>query len=82
MLAMEEIEEAIKVGGKPVKDVRFADDQGMIAASSRGLQKLMDGLNRTAKVYDMNANIKKTKATKVSRKGESRLNNMEKDLSK
>ena len=27
--AMEEIEEGIKVGGKIVKDVRFADDQGL-----------------------------------------------------
>ena len=31
--AMEEIEEGIKVGRKLVEDVRFAEDQGMIAAS-------------------------------------------------
>ena len=31
--AMEEIEKGIKVGGKLVKDVRFADDQGMVACS-------------------------------------------------
>ena len=42
---MEEIEEGIKVGGNLVKDVRFADDQGMTAASEGGLQKLMDGRN-------------------------------------
>jgi len=72
--AIEEIEEIIKVGGKLVKDVRFADDQGMTAASSRGLQKLMDGLNRKAKEYDMKANIKKSKVTKVSRKEESEIN--------
>ena len=40
--AMEEIEEGIKVGGKLVKDVRFADDQGMVAGSEGGLQKLME----------------------------------------
>src|SRR6218665_1113578 len=68
--ALEEIEEGIKVGGKIVKDVRFADDQGMVAGSEGGLQKLMDGLNRTAKEYDMKGNIKKTKVMKVSRKGE------------
>src|SRR6218665_3820086 len=56
--AMEEIEEGIKVGGKLLKDVRFADDQGMVAGSEGGLQKLMDGLNRTAKEYDMKVNIK------------------------
>src|SRR6218665_602216 len=68
--AMEEIEEGIKVGGKLVKDVRFADDQGMVAGSEGGLQKLMDGLNRMAKEYDMKVNIKKKKVMKVSRKGE------------
>ena len=72
--AMEEIEEGIKIGGKLVKDVRFADDQGMVAGSEGGLQKLMDGLNRTAKEYDMKVNIKKTKVMKVSRKGEGIIN--------
>jgi len=36
--AMEEIEDGIKVRGKLAKDVRFADDQGMIAALEGGLQ--------------------------------------------
>jgi len=49
-------------------DVRFADDQGMTATSEAGLQKLMDGLNRATKEYDMKVNIKKTKVLKVSRK--------------
>src|SRR6218665_1606820 len=40
----------------------------MVAGSEEGLQKLMDGLNRTAKKYDMKVNIKKTKVVKVSRK--------------
>src|SRR6218665_1015865 len=34
----------------------------------------MDGLNRTAKEYDMKVNIKKTKVMKVSRKGEGVIN--------
>src|SRR6218665_2239020 len=62
--------EGSEVGGKLVKDVRFADDQGMVAGSEGGLHKLMNGLNRTAKEYDMKANIKKTKVMKVSRKVE------------
>ena len=41
--AMEEIEVGIKVEGKLVKDVRFADDHGMVAGSEEGLQKVMDG---------------------------------------
>ena len=49
MEAMEEMEEGVKVGGRLLKDVRFADDQGMVADSELGLQRLMDGLVRTAK---------------------------------
>src|SRR5207244_11347200 len=64
--AMESIEEGIKVGGKLIKDVRFADDQGMIAKSEAGLQKIMDGLNSTSLEYGMKINIKKTKVMKVS----------------
>src|SRR6478736_1054213 len=45
--AMEGIEEGIKIGGKLIKDVRFADDQGMIAKNEKGLHKIMDGLNST-----------------------------------
>jgi len=67
--AMEDLEEGVKVGGKFLKDVRFADDQGMVADSELGLQKLMDGLVRAAQQYDMKINVKKTKVMRVSRKG-------------
>jgi hypothetical protein len=69
MEAMEGIEEGIKIGGNLLKDVRFADDQGMIAGSEFGLQKIMDGLYTTALKYDMKINIKKTKVMRVSRGG-------------
>ena len=48
-------------------DVRFADDQGMIAGSQNGLQTIMDRLNDTALTYSMRINIKKTKVLRVSR---------------
>ena len=67
--AMESIEEGIKVGGQYLADVRFADDQAMVAESNRGLQRIMDRLNETAKKYEMRINIKKTKVMKVSREG-------------
>src|SRR5580693_5892141 len=65
--AMEDIDEGVKVGGKLVKDVKFADDQGMVASSEQGLQRLMDALATTAKKYDMKINIKKTKTMLVSK---------------
>ena len=64
---MEGIEEGIKIGGKLIKDVRFADDQGMIAKNEKGLQKIMDGLNSTSSSYGMKINIKKTKVMEVSK---------------
>jgi hypothetical protein len=72
--AMEGIEEGVRVGGKLVKDVRFADDQGMVAGTEQGLQKVMDGLTETAKKYDMKINVKKTKSMVVSREEGRRVN--------
>jgi hypothetical protein len=71
--ALEEVEEGVKVNGRLVKDVRFADDQGMIASNEEGLQKLMDALVNTAAKYDMKVNVKKTKVMKISKKDNSKL---------
>src|SRR6476469_6404701 len=60
--AFENVEEGIRVGGELIKDVKYADDQGMVANTEAGLQSLMDSLHTTAKHYDMKINIKKTKA--------------------
>jgi len=37
-VAMEVVEEGLKVGENCLKDVRFADDQSMVASTERGLQ--------------------------------------------
>src|SRR6476469_375080 len=67
--ALENVEKGVRVGGELIKDVKYADDQGMVANTEAGLQSLMDSLNTTAKHYDMKINIKKTKAMVVSRNG-------------
>src|SRR6476661_6172708 len=51
--ALENVEEGTRVGGDPIKDLKYADDQGMVANTEAGLQSLMDSLNTTAKHYDM-----------------------------
>src|SRR6476469_8097283 len=43
--ALEVVEEGIRVGGELIKDVKYADDQGMVANTEAGLQSLMDSLN-------------------------------------
>src|SRR6478609_5432714 len=70
--ALENVEEGITVGAELIKDVKYADDHGMVANTEAGLESLMDSLNTTAKHYDMKINIKKTKAMVVSRNGRER----------
>ena len=53
-----------------MKDVRFADDQAMVASSELGLKIIMDGLARVAKQYDMKINVKKMKVMRISKTGE------------
>ena len=40
--------DGIKVGCKFLQDVRFTDDQGMVADTKSGLQKIMERLSATA----------------------------------
>src|SRR6476619_2073088 len=40
--ALENVEEGIMVGGKLIKDVKYPDDQGIVANTEAGLQILMD----------------------------------------
>src|SRR6476469_9048658 len=72
--ALENVEEGIRVGVELIKDVKYADDLGMVANTETGLQSLMDSLSTTAKHYDMKINIRKTKAMVVSRNGGERVN--------
>ena len=39
----------------------------MVTNTEKGLQKIMDRVNDTAKAYDMKINVDKTKVMKVSR---------------
>src|SRR6476469_10578151 len=71
---LENVEEGIRVDGELVKNVKYADDHGMVANTEAGLQSLMDSLNTTAKHYDTKINIKKTKGMVVSRNGGERVN--------
>src|SRR6476469_2531471 len=71
---LENVEEGIRVGGELIKDVKYADAQGMVADTEAGLHSLMDSLNTTVKHYDMKINIKKTKAMGVSGNWGERVN--------
>jgi len=72
--AIENMDEGIVVGGQLISDVRFADDQGMVASTEGRLQRLMNKLNDTAKKYNMKINIQKTKVMVVTRDGGGKVN--------
>ena len=74
--AMEDIDEGVKVGGKLLKDIRFADDQAMVADSEKGLQEIMEKLPvvEVGRKYDMKINVKKTKTMRISRRDGSVVN--------
>ena len=58
----------VRIGGQIVGDVRFADDQGMVASTEEGSQRTMNRLNDTAKKFEMKINVQKTKVMVVSKK--------------
>src|SRR6478609_6472021 len=43
--ALENVEEGVRVGAELVKDVKYVDEQGMVANTEAGLQSFMDSLN-------------------------------------
>jgi len=47
----------------------FADDKAIIARSVKGLQGLMDNINRVIQKYGMKIYVKKTKIMCISQKG-------------
>src|SRR6218665_3548132 len=69
--ALENTEEGVKVGGKLVKALKFADDQAMLAGSEYDLQRMMDRLNMVSVNYNMKINAKKTKVLRVNKGSES-----------
>src|SRR6267154_2240840 len=71
---LEDMEDGVLVGRKLVSDVRFADDQGMVASTEMGLQRLMNKLNDTAKSFDMKINVQKTKTMVVRWDGDGVVN--------
>ena len=65
--ALENIDEGVKIGGRSLSDIRFADDQAMISGTQKGLQVTMKKLCDVVERYGMKINSKKTKVMKISR---------------
>lgn len=72
--AMESVEEGIKIGGDTISEVRFADDQALLADTELGLQRIMERLDQTANKYNMKINIDKTKVMRICKSGSGIIN--------
>ncbi len=62
-------EDGVKVGGRLIQVIKFADDQAITASTNNGLQRMMELVNNKANEYGMKINIKKTKVMKISKNG-------------
>ena len=68
--ALEGNDDGVKVGGRILPALRFADDQAMIAGTEEALQNIMNKLAQVSENCGMKINIKKTKTLMVVSKNE------------
>ena len=65
--ALENIQEGIKVNGRIVNNIRYADDTVIIANSQQGLQTLINAITREGDAYGLKINTEKTKTMVISK---------------
>lgn len=72
--ALQNAKEGIKVNGKRVNNIRYADDTVLIAESEEDLQNLLDKIVYEGETYGIKVNEKKTKIMVVSKNNTPRAN--------
>ena len=71
--AIDNLETGISIGGHIINTIRYADDKALAANSQKGLQQLMDNLNKVTREFSMKINVKKMKVMCISQKGNNKL---------
>ena len=72
--ALEGNTDGIRIGGERIPADRYRDDQEMISSINTGLQRIMDRLVEVGKRYDMKINTGKTKAMRISKMPNRKVN--------
>jgi len=67
------METGILVGGRIINTIRYADDKAVMANSQKGLQQLMDNLNKVTREFGVKINVRNTKVICISRKRNNKL---------
>jgi hypothetical protein len=58
----------LKMGGQMVKSVRFVEYQGFVRQSTKGLQTMVDALEKQCRKYGMKIDCYKTKIMRIQGK--------------
>lgn len=65
--ALENLQEGIKVEGRLVNNIRYADDAVMLARSQQSLQNLINTMTRGGDVFGLWVNTEKSETMVISR---------------
>ena len=63
-------DKGIKIGGRTINNLRYADDTVLLAETKEDLQHILNEVNNVGKRYGMKMNATKTKSMVISRKEE------------
>ena len=63
------VETGISIGDHIINTIRCVDDKALVANSQKGLQQLMDDLNKVTREFGMKINVKKDKGDVHKPKG-------------
>ena len=61
-------DKGIKIGGKTINNLRYADDTVLLAETKEDLQLIINEVNKVGKEYGMKMNANKTKTMVITRK--------------
>ena len=63
-----ECEKGVKIGGRTINNLRYADDTVLLAETKEDLQCILNEVNKVGKSYGMRMNAAKTKTMVITRK--------------
>ena len=67
-LALDNVDAGIKVNGKPINKIRYADDTAILANSLEDLQNILNNVTEVSEQFGLSINIAKTEMKIISRK--------------
>ena len=73
-IALEGVDTGIKINGKPINNIRYADDTAILANNLEDLQDILDRVTEVGEQFGLSINITKTKMMIISRQEFNNIN--------